>query len=215
MPAERRWFVVAATVSLSACLIDLDGLSVTPSVAPDSDAAATDASPDSTPDGGPDADVSPGVVVFSEGFETAGPTMCSPYNSYHGSARAGSPAHGGAQACLVCRTASGTGGFTLDGIDVASPRAGERYAAEAWVRVPDGNPPAPSVFLKFRIWADNGAGAEITRSGPEVALDQTWRRASLEWTMPMDNPKLNSYTESTGPQDACFLIDDIVIRRLP
>lgn len=208
------WLLVLLALGCGACLMttDLDRLQNARPMADGGEPVVTDGA--AIVDAGVDAPP-PGTVVFSESFEGAGPTGCNPYHPWQGTAMAGSPAYEGDKACLVCRGQPGTGAFTLDGIFLPSaPKIGQRYVGEAWVRAPAEGPAAPSVIVTLRL-EDSTNSELVGRGSPEISIDATWRKVTVDFTPSQSAPILNMYVASTAPNGACFLIDQASIRTLP
>jgi hypothetical protein len=217
-----RFFAVIAGLlaSLSACTLitSLDGLSggvpqdrLDAGALSEADivtdgARETSSSLDSGDEAGPDLE--------PQGtFETS---TCSPWQSFRGTLVPSSIAHSGAGSCKVCIAAGGAASFTAD--DERSPGpavVGATYRVEAWVRADPTAPAPPSLVLALRVAtiADGGFQELESHLSLNVAPDPMWRR--VESTLEVTKAgMINAFLAAEPAANACFLFDDVAIRRL-
>jgi hypothetical protein len=219
-----------AAFATSACslLTSLDGLSSGGALAVDGAAgadvgtiAAIDASSDASTasdtsaasdalDGGDNA----GVNLHPQGsFETG---TCAPWVGFQGTVEVVPTAHSGSGACRVCNSPSTTDYFTADDNSTPGPGTiGASYRAEAWVRADPTAPAPPAVKLFLRNSAIVGGmftELEGSSSAP-IVVNATWQR--LEVTLPYTKAgNLNVFVGADAAPNACFVLDDVVLRRV-
>lgn len=176
-------------------------------------ADARDASSDtSTPlDAGDDAG---GPNLHPRGTFEDG--TCDGWTSYQGSLSPSTVAHTGTASCMACTAPSTADFFTADDIGSPGPAVvGATYRAEGWVRTAPGKADPGLATIILRNYALDPTFRSLESSGsPDGALDTQWRR--FEATMKITQPggTLNVFIGAQHRPGACFLLDDIVVRRI-
>src|SRR5262249_54389781 len=91
-------------------------------------------------------------------------------------------------------------------------RRGEVYVAEAWVRAVASTPATQPVAIRIGQWnvADTTAGD--SSDGNAVMLSDSWAVTRVKHVVTRDVPALDV---SVRGGDGCFLVDDIVLHKLP
>lgn len=219
--------IAGLAIATSACSLftSLDGLSGGSAAVPFDGAGAdvavaadvlTDSDVGSTldvrdADAGDDA----GPNLHPQGtFETG---SCDPWVSYQGSLDFASPGHTGSGACRACAAPGATSIFSGDDNGASGDAVlGATYHAEGWVRSAPNAPAPPNVALFLRsdtLQNGNFVQLELNES-PEAPIDATWQRfeTSLDITMP--GGTINVFIAGPAAAGACFLFDDVVLRRV-
>lgn len=225
-------FLAGIALACTACslLTSLDGLSggsdggsgstdATSDVATSGDASpgadgGTDASDDApSRDAGDDAGA---PSIHPQGTFEGG--TCAPWAGYQGSVTASTLAHTGSFSCRVCTAPTTTDFFTADDNGASGPgTVGATYRAEAWVRT-DPSQPAPSeinVFLRsFRV-DDNGVFLALeSASSPDTTIGAQWKYIETTLQLTKPNGRLNVFVGAPHSPGACFLLDDVALRRI-
>lgn len=224
--------IAGLAVATSACslLTSLDGLS---SGGDAGEGPSPDAAADHSAEGGADAappfkaDAADALPTEDAGArDDAGPNLhpagtfengtCSPWQGFQGSVGPISIAHTGSGACRACTASTTTDYFTVDdggasGDDVV----GVTYRAEGWVRTDPSTPAPPDVRFFLRN-ASIATGTFVTLESsmsPAAAIDATWQH--FEATLSVTKQGyLNVFVGGTHAPSACFILDDVTVRRL-
>jgi hypothetical protein len=174
----------------------------------DVSAADTPSMLDVHAEGPPDA---PAVnLIVNGGFEQG---CVAPWISWQGTLADSGVAHSGNNACLVCLTPGFTD-YSLDesnGGFVSTPRLGDTYLAEAWVRLPPNGSPQQSMIHQ-RVW-DPNYNALANADSPAAVLTQSWQPISVTYTVGVSGGAwLNVYVSASQAVNGdCFLVDDVAL----
>jgi hypothetical protein len=230
--ARLAELTAALAITTSACslLTSLDGLSSSPV----SDIANGDARADGDGTGATEASTeaaadapmtSEALDAFDAGDE-AGPNLhpqgtfengtTDPWAGYQGTIDIAATAHSGNGACRACTNPTTTDFFTADDNRTSGPgEVGATYRAEAWVRADPSSPAPPSVQLILRnATLVNGKFTALESSAsPLIPIDATWRHLEITLTFTKAGD-LNIFVGASTAPNACFLIDDVVLRRV-
>ena len=117
---------------------------------------------------------------------------------------------------MTCTAPTTTDFFTADDIGSPGPAVvGATYRAEVWVRTAPGKAvPGPAVvFLRSYVLDPTFRQLETSPS-PDQVLDAQWRRIETTMTITRPGGTLNVFIGADHAPGACFLIDDIVVRRI-
>jgi hypothetical protein len=126
------------------------------------------------------------------------------------------PAIPGPVSRAPCTAPSTTDSFTADDNGASGPLVvGATYRAEAWVRTDPSRPAPPGIVLVLRNSAIINGTFVDQESGdsPNVGIDATWQH--FETTLAPTKPgTLNIYIYADHAPNACFIFDDVVVRRV-
>ena len=135
---------------------------------------------------------------------------------YQATLSASTPAHSGAGACQVCRSATSAGDlYTLDTQLLVQPRVGETYHASCWVRRPPGSTDTTPIGLTLRTHNGDFNGIDQIES-PEVMLSDVYQQLTLTLHVTQNTSTMDVYIGSVPPTNlspACFLVDDLLVWR--
>lgn len=217
----RRLFpATAAAIAIAGCLVDIPDRRIE-DVRADAGARADVGAPPVDPPPLADAtaaippDAAPPVVdlLESRGSFEGVTTRCEPFGSFNASNNGDPTAHSGARSCRICREK--TGGFTIDGMNIAKPRRGEVYHASAWVRWAE---PAPVGGAPIRVTLRtylNGT-AKVQKESSLGPILTTWTKVEVTMDIPDDDAEsIDAYVQ-TNPNvvvHPCFLVDDFIMWR--
>jgi hypothetical protein len=155
-----------------------------------------------------------GMNLFPLGdFELGG---CSG-DGYFSSLTTDSTAHGGGKSCRVCSSGVSPDVFSFDSdMDGVSPSVGDHYVAEAWIRTAtSAGPPAMGVELTLRTHMDAPFALGDQMSSSYTMVTGTWQRLTIELDiLEPAIPKLEVVVDGQYDSGTCFLVDDIVVRRV-
>ncbi len=161
-------------------------------------------SPETTPDAG--SPTSAASLLLGGDFEGPG---CRGWTANEATAEKDAVARGGAGACKVCLAPGATGVWNI--FQTVPKGAGGTYTVEAWVRASGTAGPTRS-YLELQ--ANDDQGNFVGDAFSSVALlDDTWRQVTVTGTIAKDAPFSVAVLSRDG--GACFLVDDVVLRKEP
>ncbi len=182
----------------------------------DRDASDGGMLPDGAIEVGGDAAVVGGTSIHPNGTFEAADNVCDPgWTAFQGTLAKSPIARSGSASCRACGGPGITDYFTIDDEGAGGDAVvGARYQAEAWVRTdPAFAAPGPG-RLSLRSFRSDGGFIDLESSrSPELQPDATWRLCTAEITITKPNGKINVYVGVEAKPGACFLIDDVVLRR--
>jgi len=189
-----------------------DGSSMAPGDA-DPHAAA-----DATLDAAADADAStdgppPSPNLYADSsFETS----CAPFGGFQGDVTRDKTAHTGSWSCRACTRPTTTDYFTADdGSFHPGPVVGATYRFEAWVRSAPGAPAAPDMLAFLRTANVSGQFTKVEEDVNDIApLTSTWQHVSVTLKVTAPAERIGGFVGAAHAPDACFLLDDVVLRRI-
>ena len=213
---------MSATALVACSLGGLDGFSS--GQVPTSDAGAGDQTPGL--DGGdawaaiapPDGGASPDILnlVPNPGFEAASDVTCGepwPQVSYHAEVTTSTQARSGDRACRVCNVGGSTDeNFTLDPLEKGFVDVTPgRYEIEAWARVTDPGTEL-QVAVSLRIYV--GEVERAFDSSPWTTVGTSWTRLHAVVDVTRTGKGEVLVISPVRASRPCFLVDDLVLRRL-
>jgi hypothetical protein len=123
-------------------------------------------------------------------------------------------AHSGTHACRVCSNGAAPNPYSFDQTINDPPVAGARYYAEVWVHAAPGAPvPTSGVEVNLRTYDNPFVQREEKGSG-ENPLGSTWLKLSVELGVTGPADHLDVFVNAEVEDGTCFLIDDIIVRRV-
>lgn len=218
-------FVAGTSLAGTACSLttSLEGLSSTVIVVEaNADASGATDGTASTDDGSTRAD-----AIADAGDAAGAPNLhprgtfetgtCGSWVGFQGTVAQDSNARTGSGSCLVCTGPMTTDYFTADDNGAPGPAVvGATYRAEGWVRSAPGKPNAGPVRLFLRNFTVVGGtfrGLESSASASSE-VDAQWRSRATTLTVTKDGGKLNVFVSADHRSGACFLLDDVTVRRI-
>jgi hypothetical protein len=174
------------------------------------DVASNDAAGNATD--GAATDAGPNLFPLGD-FELGG---CAG-DGYYSSLIADSTAHGGGKSCRVCSSGMSPDVFSFDSdIDNVALPVGAHYVAEAWIRTAtSAGPPANGVELTLRTHTDAPVVEHDLVFTNYTTVTQTWQLLTIELDIKEPGiPKLEVVVDGQYDSGTCFLVDDIVVRRV-
>jgi hypothetical protein len=222
--------ITGLAVATSACSLvtSLDGLSngaddAAPDARGDGPTAASEAAP---PPVGRDASDELALAEDAGARDDAGPNLhsagtfedgtCDPWTSYQGSLGLVTIAHTGSGACRTCTASTTTDFFTADDTGASGDDViGATYRAEGWVRTDPSAPAPPDVRIFLRnASVAGGSFVDLESSvSPAAPIDATWQHFETSLSITKQG-YLNVFIGATHAPSACFIIDDVTVRRV-
>jgi hypothetical protein len=225
--------IIALAVATSACSLvtSLDGLSsgIDATDGPRVDGAANDAT-----DGPAEAEVAPPPTDAADALaiqdagarDDAGPNLhpagtfengtCDPWHGFQGSIGFVTLARTGGGACRACTASTTTDYFTADDNGATgADMVGATYRAEGWVRT-DPTAPAPldvKLFLRNASVASGSFVALESSASVPAPIDATWQHFETSLSITKQG-YLNVFVGATHAPNACFILDDVTVRRV-
>ena len=177
-----------------------------------SDGALVDGAIDAG-DAGSDALSGPQNLHPNGTFETG----IAPWGAYQGTVASDSTARGGTKSLRACTRDGTLDYFTADdGSALGGPVMGATYRAEVWVRTAPGAVVPPSVALWIRSANYTGGFQSIeTDNNDGPPLTATWQKLSVTLKITKPAERLGIFVGADQATNACFLIDDVTLVRLP
>ena len=174
------------------------------------DAASQDAAGNATDSAATDA----GTNLFPLGdFELGG---CSG-EGYFSTLTVDPNGRGGGKSCQVCSNGVSPTVFSFDSdIDNVSPPMGARYVAEVWVHTAASvGPPASGVELTLRTHTDTPVVQHDLAFTNYTTVTDAWQMLKIDLDIKEPGiPKLEIVVDGQYDNGKCFLVDDIVVRRV-
>lgn len=164
-----------------------------------SDGSSLDARDDSGP---------PNIHPFGT-FESG----CYPWSSYGGTVSESSVARSGVGSCRVCTNDTTTQPFSIDDNGSPGPTVvGATYRVEGWARTAPGSPAPAAASMLLRNVSPT-AILEVAGS-QERPLTAEWQRFESTLTVAHPGGAINALFFGVYRPSACFLVDDVVLRRI-
>jgi hypothetical protein len=142
--------------------------------------------------------------------------VCDSWTAFQGKLAQDTTARTGTGSCRVCTLTTTTDYFTADDLGAAGPAVvGATYRAEGWARSAPGAPNVGAVTFVLRNFTTAGGFKALeTHGSASRPVDANWQRYETTMTITMAGGTINVIVSADHRPGACFLIDDVTLRRL-
>jgi hypothetical protein len=140
---------------------------------------------------------------------------CEPWGFYFATLTRAAVGHTGQSSCRVCSITGQPDGFTADDKGILGPPTiGATYHLSAWLRAVPGSSVATTAFVVLHtIDLPSYAEREVSTSISEVLTD-TWLKFEATLSVTTSADALDVVIAGDYAENACFLVDDVVVERI-